>query len=157
MDEKTRIIIADDNVGFCNLISEYLSQFDNIEILGIAYTDQEEIDLIEKLKPEIVITDLVRNRRYTGLEIIENYTNKEGSPEFLVISADEKDDVIRHDLRIGGYIEKPFKDYHLIIEEIEKIKSNLISKQNQMIISKQNEILKIKFFRKILDFLKIRK
>lgn len=157
MEEKTKIIIADDNIGFCNIICEYLSHFNNIEILGIAHTDQEEIDLIETLKPEIVVTDLVRNRKYTGLKIIEDYMNKEDGPEFLVISADEKDSVIKPNLKIGGYIEKPFRDYNLIIEEIEKIKLNIINKRNQMLIIKQKEVLKINFFTKILEFLKIRK
>lgn len=96
MEEKIRIkiIIADDNKIFCKILEEYLLKFEEIEILGIAYTDEEEINMIENLKPEIVITDLVRKHKYTGLQIIKDYSKRKAKPEFLVISADEKEDVI---------------------------------------------------------------
>ena len=62
--EKIKIIIADDYNIFCEMIRDYLIKYEEIEILGIANTDEEEIRMIEELKPEIVITDLMRNRTY---------------------------------------------------------------------------------------------
>ena len=61
MSIKTRVIIADDDVHICKFIEESLIKHDDIEILGIANTDEDEIRMIEELKPEIVITDLMRN------------------------------------------------------------------------------------------------
>lgn len=70
MSIKTKIIIADDNVHICQMMYDFLKQYDDIEILGIANTDEDEIKLIEELKPQIVISDLMRNHKYTGLDII---------------------------------------------------------------------------------------
>ena len=78
--------------------------------------------MIEELRPEIVITDLMRNHKYTGLDIIKDYQNKEDAPEFLVISADEERNVIRDGLRVAGYIKKLFFNYEIIIEELRRIK-----------------------------------
>ena len=64
--EKIRVIIADDYNRFCEIVRDYLIKYEEIEILGIANTDEEEIRMIEELKPEIVITDLMRNRTYSG-------------------------------------------------------------------------------------------
>ena len=47
MYPKVKIIIADDNKEFCNFLAKYLRKYNNIEILGIANTDEEEIDMIE--------------------------------------------------------------------------------------------------------------
>lgn len=153
--EKIKIIIADDYNIFCEMIRDYLIKYEEIEILGIANTDEEEIRMIEELKPEIVITDLMRNRTYSGLKIIEDYSNKKERPEFLVISADEKDDVIRNDVKIAGYIKKPFNNYSIIIEELRRIKAEKVHEQNQLMI--QKEIVEKSFWYKILEFFKIRK
>ena len=122
MSEKIKIIIADDNVHMWEFIRKFLEKYEDIEILGIANTDEDEIKMIEELRPEIVITDLMRNHKYTGLDIIKDYQNKEDAPEFLVISADEERNVIRDGLRVAGYIKKPFFNYEIIIEELRRIK-----------------------------------
>ena len=124
MDQKIRVIIADDNEHICNTMKVYLNKFNNIEVLGIANNDEEEIKLIEELKPEIVITDIVRNGEYTGLDIIKQYSNRENAPKFLVISADNEFINIDKNLKIDGYIHKPFTNYDVIIEKIETIKIN---------------------------------
>ena len=132
MLEKIRVIIAEDNIHICKFIEENLKKHNDIEILGIANTDEEEIKMIEELKPEIVITDLMRNNKYSGLDIIKNYYNNNSQVEFLVISADYKEDVINDDLEVAGYIKKPFEDYEIIYNELKRIKKNIIiSKQHQ--------------------------
>ena len=126
MSIKTRVIIADDNSHICKFIADSLSKHDDIEILGIANTDEDEIKMIEELKPEIVITDLVRNYKYTGLDIIKNYFEKKSPIKFLVVSADRKQDVIKDGLEVAGYIEKSFSfDYESIYSEIKRIKHDI--------------------------------
>lgn len=132
MLEKIRVIITEDNIHICKFIEENLKKHNDIEILGIANTDEEEIKMIEEQKPEIVITDLMRNNKYSGLDIIKNYYNNNSQVEFLVISADYKEDVINDGLEVAGYIKKPFKDYEIIYNELKRIKKNIIiSKQHQ--------------------------
>ena len=122
MCKKTRILIADDNKQICQFIKKAIESYPEIEIVGIAYTDEDEITMIEELKPDIVITDLVRNGKYSGLNIIKNYYKRVTSPKFLVISADKKEFVIDKDLEVAGYIEKGHGvDFEQIIEEIRKI------------------------------------
>ena len=126
MSIKTRVIIADDNSHICKFIADSLGKHDDIEILGIANTDEDEIKMIEELKPEIVITDLVRNHKYTGLDIIKNYFEKKSPIKFLVVSADRKQDVINDGLEVAGYIEKSFSfDYESIYSEIKRIKHDI--------------------------------
>lgn len=122
-DDKIKIIVADDNRSFCEIIVDYLKKYEFIEVLGVANNDEEEITMIERLKPEIVITDLVRNRRYTGLKIIKDYQNKKVRPKFLIISADEKEYVKMQGIEIDEYVEKPCLDYSIIVEKIKKLKS----------------------------------
>lgn len=124
MKESIRIIIADDNIGFCDVLGKYLKQFEDIEILGIANTDDEEIKLIENLRPDIVISDLVRNHKYTGLDIIKEFNNKRESPKFLVISADCQTNFANDGVIFDGFIQKPCWNFEEIIKELRRIKKN---------------------------------
>lgn len=157
MENKIKIIIADDNKGFCDLLLKYFKKYEDVEVLAIAYTDEEEIKQIEELKPEIVVTDLVRNHKYTGLDIIKEYSQKKEHPKFLVISADREEDVISDEVNFSGYIKKPCYDYDIIIQEIRKIKKEIIYERNRSIIEKEEKLKKIKIFDKFLDFFKIEK
>ena len=129
MSIKTRVIIADDNVHICKFIADSLSKHNDIEILGVAHTDEDEIKMIEDLKPEIVITDLMRNHRYTGLDIIRDYFDKKSNVKFLVISADEKVEVINNGLEVAGYIKKPFTDYEIVYDEVKRIKKLILDEE----------------------------
>lgn len=124
MKEEIRIIIADDNKAICKFIVDYLKQYNEIKILGIANTDEDEIQMIKEFKPDIVITDLMRNHMYTGLDIIRQYATRDDSPQFLVISADDKKDVIKDGLEVAGYIQIPF-NYEVVEHELRKIKSKI--------------------------------
>ena len=129
MSRKIKVIIADDNIHICKFIKEYLEKYNDVEILGVANTDEDEIKMIEELKPEIVITDLMRNHKYTGLDIIRDYFNKKSKVEFLVISADFERDVITDGLKVAGYIKKPFNDYEIIYNELKRIKREINDKE----------------------------
>ena len=61
--EKIQIIIVDDNKEINNFMKDYLKKYEDIEILGCAYSTEDEIKLIENWKPEIVITNLIRNNK----------------------------------------------------------------------------------------------
>ena len=126
---KIKNIIADDNTHICEFMRKYLEKYEDIEILGIANTSEDEIKMIEELKPEIVITDLMRNYKYTGLDIIKEYFVNNKKVAFLVISADFKRDVIKDGLKVAGYIKKPIKDYEEIYTELKRIKQELIDRE----------------------------
>ncbi len=132
--ERIKLLIADDNIGFCDLLNKELEKEKDIQVVGIANTDEEEIRIIDELKPDIVVTDLMRNRKYSGLEIIREYSKKKNSPYFLVISADEKRYVIdeNENLKICAYIQKkPFEfQFDKITEEIKKTKNQINVENN---------------------------
>ena len=77
MDEVLKIIIADDNYALIDFMKRILEEDKRFEVVGIATNDEEEIKLIEREKPNVVITDLKRKNEYTGLNVIEKFKNKE--------------------------------------------------------------------------------
>jgi len=114
--EKIKVIIADDNEEICKMIKKELEQYDEIKVLSICYSDQDELKLIKELKPDVVITDIVRNGIKSGLEIIKKIKNTEKSPRFLVISA--ADYSVEYINIIDGFIKKPIIDMEVIIKKM---------------------------------------
>ncbi len=45
---KIKIVLADDNKDFCQVLKEYLSNEDDIDILGIAKDGIEALDLVKR-------------------------------------------------------------------------------------------------------------
>lgn len=120
-EKKIKILIADDYKPFCETLRNILNGYDGLKVIGLAHTDQEEIEKIEELKPNVVITDIKRNNQYTGLDIVKQYENKEDSPYFFVISSAADERKLNPNPKIIGFMSKPFLNYDKIVEEILKV------------------------------------
>ena len=155
---KKKILIADDNKSFCDFIYRKLIEIEEFEIVGIANTDEDEIKLIEEKKPDIVITDLMRNNEYTGLEIIKKYSTNPNSPQFIIVSAGLPVISIMKYKNVVNFINKLGFDCNKLIMElriIEKDDTQLRqpaedNKYRENIDNKKGMLDKIKvFFRNI--------
>ena len=60
MEETLTILVADDNTYMADLIAISIKDDTRFKIIGVAKDGKEEIELINKLKPKIVISDLKR-------------------------------------------------------------------------------------------------
>lgn len=130
-NQKIKIIVADDNIGMIDLIPKYLSEEKNIEVIATTRDGEEEIELIKKLKPDIVITDLLRKKGISGLDVIKKVKEFKKCQTFIVITgAYYEDEIDLLDSEEDIYIiRKPInwksfnKQIKEILVEIQKIKS----------------------------------
>ena len=153
MSDKITIIIADDNKIMCEFLKKEIERHENIEILGIANTNEDEIKLIEELKPEIVITDLMRNGEYTGLKIIKDYAEREESPQFLIISAGVPCYTIMGFHNVANFFNKLDLNYTRVTVELENIKQRIIEdikRKEQLKLEQEKDIKKKNFLERLL-------
>ena len=121
--EKIKVLIADDNQVLNEIMIKNLEKYDEIEILGSCTSDIDEMFMIDNLKPEIVITDIIRNNGDSGLEVIKKYKGKSNLPKFLVITGGENELI---DTKLmDGFINKPFLNYDVILKRLRLIKSQI--------------------------------
>lgn len=85
--EKIKAIIADDNKGMLDLIKRILGLEKNIEVLAVTEDGNKELELIKKLKPNLVITDLYRKNGISGLEVIKQVREHDYNLTFLIITS----------------------------------------------------------------------
>ena len=156
-DEKVNIIIADDDVDYCNKVKEKLDKYEDISVLGIANTDEDEISMIGDLKPDIVITDLIRNHEFTGRDIIEKYNKENRKVSFFVISyTPECATPVTYE-NVKGCMQKYEieSNFDELAYRLRKIKKNMVRKTfiDDMEEKEEKKNNKSNFFDKIRDFL----
>ena len=124
MNNQIKVLIADDNKAFSDILKKILEKNNQIKVIGIAYTDKEEIEQIENNKPDVVITDLLRGKEYSGMDIIKEYKEKDNSIKFFIISSDANLIKLNNMNNVIGYMKKPFIDYDYLINYILETKKD---------------------------------
>ena len=80
--DKTEVLIADDHGIIVEGLRLYL-QRNNIDILGVAHTGRETIELVQVLKPEVVLLD-IRMPDMDGLQALAALKDQ-GHPAAVII------------------------------------------------------------------------
>lgn len=127
MDEENRIkiIIADDNLYWCETMQKYLQQFKEFEILGTTSDGEEQIEMIKILQPDIVITDLRRKKGISGLDVLKKCKEmKLSKTKFIVETAAYYQDQINvlRNIGIKHILFKPYT-FEELINEIKSIQN----------------------------------
>ncbi|MGL5692765.1 MAG: sporulation transcription factor Spo0A [Peptostreptococcaceae bacterium] len=126
VNEKIKIVLADDNKDFCQVLKEYLSNEDDIEILGIAKDGIEALDLVKRTQPDLLVLDVIMPH-LDGLGVIEklNVMDIPKMPKIIVLSAVGQDKITQSAINLGAdyYIVKPF-DFVIFINRIRELVSN---------------------------------
>lgn len=127
MDRKIRVVIADDSALMRKKISEILNSDQDIEVVAVARDGKELLDLVFKLKPDVVTID-IEMPVMNGIDAL-GYIMSEFPTPCVMISAyanENSNETIRA-LEFGAvdFIEKPSG---VISTDIDKIASEIIEK-----------------------------
>ena len=127
-DPKIKIVIADDNREFCNILNDYLLMQEDIVVTGIAENGIEALKLIKEKKPDLVILDIIMPF-LDGLGVLEklNTMDLDPLPRVIVLSAIGQEKTTQRAISLGAdyYVIKPF-DMEIFIRRIRQTLNNTI-------------------------------
>ncbi len=121
-----KLIIADDEPVICSLIRNLINWEDlGFEIVGTVYTGVDAFDLILKLHPDMVISD-IRMPGYDGLELIRRTREAGLETEFVMISGFRQFEYAQTAMKYGVkyYLLKPIEEENLL-QIANEIKGNI--------------------------------
>ena len=141
---KVKVVIADDNKEFCEILNQFISSHEEFEIVGIANDGIEALEVVDREKPQILVLDIIMPH-LDGLEVLERLHNSEGDyfPNVIILSAVGQDKITQRAIQLGAdyYVIKPF-DFEVFIKRLKEIAG--IDTGNVNIKDKQNPYMEPK-------------
>lgn len=111
MQKKIKIVIADDNKEFRQILKDFLVSKNVFDVVAMADDGLKAIEAVEKFAPDILILDIIMPH-LDGLGVMEKLNRKELKkfPKVIILSAVGHDKITQRAINMGVdyYIVKPF-------------------------------------------------
>lgn len=124
--KKMRVLLADDNEDFTEILSEYINSQDDFKVVNIVNDGIEALRYLKRHVVDIVILDIIMPK-LDGIGVLENAKSfkREDFPKIIVLSALGQDRITQQAMEMGAdyYFVKPF-DYEMLIKRIRQIMHN---------------------------------
>lgn len=157
----TKVLIVDDEmlirVGIKSCINREPNDF---EVIGLAEDGLQALEMIEKIRPEIVLTD-IKMPNMDGLELIERVKKQYPSTRIIVLSCYNEIDFIKKAMKLGAddYILKLSMQPEDLLNILNSAKAALISEEEEKLQSSNTklemkinkEFIKEDLYKKALD------
>ena len=112
---RVRVLVVDDQKLFADALAMFLSHEDSIEVVGIAASGQEAIDLALARVADVVLMDLFMPRM-DGLEATKRLRTICPEAHVIVLSGLDEDDVAQQAREAGAhaYLQKGKAHEHIV-------------------------------------------
>lgn len=110
-----RVMISENCKDYAGLLSQRLSIYPDIEIVGVAGDGDRTIQMLPLLHPDVLLLDIVMPQ-IDGLEVLRRIQGVHHGTAVYVMSALASDDIIRKALALGAryYFVKPFNTNSMV-------------------------------------------
>ncbi len=136
------VLIADDEEKVCQLIYQLVDwKSMDMNVVGFAHNGIEALDQIQKISPQIVITD-IRMPGLDGLELISKAKESQPDIEFVIVSGYQYFEYAQSAIKYGAadYLLKPIKKKQLV-ETLEKVRQHCLQRSQRLSVE---EAFKVK-------------
>lgn len=124
-----KVIIADDEVHICQLIKALIDwESLGLQVEGVAHNGLEAMELVNEIKPDILITD-IRMPGISGLELIERVKGTVPDCEIIIISGYAHFEYAKSAIKfgVGDYLLKPVNQSELQVT-LQKLKDRIVER-----------------------------
>ena len=114
LKQMINVGIIDDNIHLTEILEDYISALDDMNVSGVAHNGLDGLDLIRREPVDLVILDLIMPHS-DGLSLLEHLHSERIGTKVLMLTAFGKEDIIKQASEYGAsyYLMKPFELSHL--------------------------------------------
>ena len=124
-----RILIADDNKRFCDILQKSLDAVEVFEGVGTAHNGADTVRMVQSLLPDLLILDIIMPH-LDGLGVLEQLraSRLERMPRVIILSGVGQDAISTRALSLGAdyYMLKPF-DMGALVRRAQDLMSGQMS------------------------------
>lgn len=141
-EEDIDVLLADDNMDFCNVVGNYINSQEGLRVVGMAHNGKEAFEQILEKKPKVVILDGIMPE-LDGLGVLEKINNSnlfQTKPAVIMLSAITEQKITQEAINLGAayYMAKPF-NMDGLIKRIHIVSKENNTKQNEFIVQKDSK------------------
>lgn len=118
-----KVLIADDNKDFCELLKEFVNQQDDFELVGIANNGLEALEIINSQAPDVIVLDIIMPH-LDGIGVLEKISTASvaNKPKVIILTAFGQESITSRAVELGAdyYILKPF-DFAVLATRIRQL------------------------------------
>lgn len=142
---KLKVLIADDDKEYADVLARVLAQRENLSVIGCAYDGLEAVSMIEAGQPDVLILDIIMPN-LDGIGVLERMGRMKIAkrPTVIVVSAIRNDKITNNAVALGAdyFMQKPIS-FEVLLDRIEMFAKN--SEDNEEENSKiENRIIPLK-------------
>ena len=102
-----RVLLVDDDPGWCSLLKAEFEQEGEIELVGVAHYASAALRLVSELGPDVVLMDLNLPDGY-GSDLVRACMEVDSTARYLMLSSDESVEAVLESQQAGalGFVEK---------------------------------------------------
>ena len=106
--EKIKVLVCDDQMQLCENYRIYISMREDMECVGIANDTQTCLELIKKMKPDLLLLDVQMETNVSGITILPQITEMSKHTKIVMLSGHDNNEYIFLALVNGasGYVLK---------------------------------------------------
>ncbi len=109
--EPIKVLVADDNREFCEVLREFINSQDDMRLVGVAHSGRETLEFLKTDQPDVLILDVIMPH-LDGIGVLERLSNERvvPRPKVLVLSAFGQESVTQRAFQLGAdyFVLKPF-------------------------------------------------
>ena len=110
MSEHIKVILADDNLDFCQLLQRQLKSYTTLEVAGVARDGVELLNMVREKRPDVLVLDAMLPQQ-DGLSVVRALREGDGSklPSVFLLSSFSSDSVLAEAmaLKVDHFTLKP--------------------------------------------------
>ena len=120
----TSVIVVDDDQDTVEVFCEYLN-IKGLDVIGKGYNGNEAVELYEKLKPDILLCDVMMPQ-YDGFYALKKIRSIDPNAKVIMVTADMTTDTEEKlkELKATALVYKPY-EIDGIIKTIDKVKNGI--------------------------------
>lgn len=109
MQKPIRVLLADDNREFIEVLKEYITRQEDMQLVGVAYNGNEALEIIYNEQPDLVVLDIIMPH-LDGLGVLEKIQNDIQKPHVIILTAFGQENMTQRAVKLGAdyFILKPF-------------------------------------------------
>mgnify|MGYP000978302552 CR=1 FL=1 len=104
-----KVILADDNRDFIEILQNYINAQEDMTLCGVAYNGNDALTMIREEEPDIVILDIIMPH-LDGLGVLEKIGDIPKRPKVIILTSFGQENMTQRAVQLGAdyYILKPF-------------------------------------------------